>query len=128
MPLTTIASSYLLDWINNRANYYKLDKHNIEYFFPSNSSTTGHITRERFAQILKKYALNAKLDYNAISPHVIRHSFATHILNNGGDLKSIQDILGHSDISTTEIYTHILDENLQNSVYKNHPLSKKLTK
>lgn len=128
VPLTKIASNYLVEWKNDRYSYYKIDKDNIEYFFPSNSSQSGHITRERFAQVLKKYALNANLDYNAISPHIVRHSFATHILNNGGDLKSIQDILGHSDISTTEIYTHILDENLQNSVYKNHPLSKKLTK
>jgi integrase/recombinase XerD len=83
-----------------------------------------HITREGFAKMLKKLSFDA-LGYNAhISPHVIRHSFASHILNNGGNLKSIQTMLGHKDISTTEIYTHVLDAKLKEAVMQHHPLSK----
>lgn len=84
----------------------------------------SHITRQRFHQMLKELAVKTGLDPSRIHPHVIRHSFATHLLNNGIDLRVLQELLGHSDISSTEIYTHILDSKKQDLVFKNHPLSK----
>ncbi len=80
------------------------------------------ITRQRFHQMLKELAVKAGLDPTKIHPHVIRHSFATHLLNNGADLRILQELMGHSDISSTEIYTHILDSKLKDLVFKNHPL------
>lgn len=85
----------------------------------------GHISRWRFAQLLKDLALIAGLDPEKISPHVIRHAFASHLLANGANLRAVQQMLGHSDISTTQIYTHILDKQMQELVTKHHPLSKK---
>lgn len=84
-----------------------------------------HITRQRFHQMLKELAQRAGVDVNKIHPHVIRHSFATHLLNSGVDLRILQELLGHSDISTTEIYTHILDSKLKDLVFSHHPLSKR---
>lgn len=85
-----------------------------------------HITRQRFHQMLKELAVKAGLNPDRIHPHVVRHSFATHLLNSGVDLRILQELLGHSDISTTEIYTHILDSKLKDLVFKHHPLAKSL--
>jgi integrase/recombinase XerD len=82
-----------------------------------------HITRQRFHQMLKELALKAGIDPDRVYPHVIRHSFATHLLNSGIDLRVLQELLGHCDISTTEIYTHILDSKLKELVFKHHPLA-----
>lgn len=84
----------------------------------------NHITRQRFHQMLKELAVKAGVDPSRVHPHVIRHSFATHLLNNGVDLRVLQELLGHSNISTTEIYTHILDSKLKELVFKHHPLGK----
>ena len=92
--------------------------------FPSNSNA-GYITRQRFAQILKELALNVGMDPTIISPHIIRHSFATHLLDNGLDLRSIQELLGHENLATTEIYTHLATKKLSNTIEKYHPLSNK---
>lgn len=124
VPLTNLATKLLLQWKQDREKFYKITSNNSMYFFPSSVAKQGYITRERFAQILKSHAIKANIDYNRVSPHVIRHSFASHLLNNGGDLKSIQNLLGHADISTTEIYTHISSDNLQRAIHNNHPLSK----
>lgn len=94
-----------------------------KYLFPSNSKE-GHITRQRFAQILKETSIKCGLDPNKISPHIIRHAFATHLLRGGADLVSIKNLLGHSDISTTEIYTHLLDDSIKMLLEKHHPLQK----
>ena len=82
-----------------------------------------HLTRQRFHGMLKELAIKVGLDQNRVHPHVIRHSFATHLLNNGIDLRMLQELLGHSDISTTEIYTHILNSKLKEVIEKNHPLA-----
>lgn len=92
------------------------------YLFPSRSRQ-GYITRQRFYQILKTLAKKCGIHPSQVSPHVIRHAFATHLLNRGADLVSLQTLLGHSDISTTEIYTHLLPEQLQELVRSCHPLS-----
>ncbi|WP_286800796.1 site-specific tyrosine recombinase XerD [Oceanicaulis sp. UBA2681] len=93
------------------------------YLFPSRTAQGGHLTRERFAQRLKELTLAAGLDPQRVSPHVMRHAFATHLLANGADLRSVQTLLGHADVSTTEIYTHVLEARLKALVHDAHPLS-----
>ena len=92
------------------------------YLFPSRGKL-GHLTRERFYQIIRELALQAELDPSGISPHTMRHAFATHMLANGADLRVIQTLLGHADITTTEIYTHVMDDQLRELVLENHPLA-----
>lgn len=94
-----------------------------KWLFPSKSAE-GHLTRQRFAQDLKELALEAGLDPERISPHVLRHAFASHLLDRGADLRAVQQLLGHADISTTEIYTHVLEERLKRLVEQHHPLAK----
>ena len=93
------------------------------WLFPSKSAE-GHLTRQRFAQDLKAVALEAGLDAGRVSPHVLRHAFASHLLDRGADLRAVQQLLGHADISTTEIYTHVLEERLKKLVFEHHPLAK----
>ena len=93
------------------------------YLFPSRSAE-GHLTRQRLGQDLKSLAADAGLDPERVSPHVLRHAFASHLLDRGADLRVVQQLLGHADISTTEIYTHVLQERLKQLVFEHHPLSK----
>ncbi len=93
------------------------------WLFPSNGKE-GHLPRQVFARDLKDIAIRAGLSPSAISPHVMRHAFASHLLQNGADLRAVQELLGHSDISTTQIYTHVLEERLQELVQTHHPLAK----
>ncbi|MDR2007587.1 MAG: tyrosine recombinase [Alphaproteobacteria bacterium] len=123
IPMVDVATRSMEHWLNERERYMKLTPKNRLFIFPSNRAGSGHLSRERFAQLLKELAIKCGIDREKVSPHVLRHSFASHLLNNGGDLKSIQNMLGHSDIATTEIYTHILDSKLVDAVYKNHPLN-----
>ena len=94
-----------------------------EYLFPSKSSVEGHITRQRLGQLLKHVAVSANIDINKVSPHIIRHTFATHLLRHGADLLTLQKLLGHADISTTQIYTHVACDQLVNLVMNHHPLA-----
>jgi integrase/recombinase XerD len=91
-----------------------------KWLFPSRG---GHLTRHRFAQILKQLSIEAGLPPEKVSPHVLRHAFASHLLANGADLRAVQKMLGHADISTTQIYTHILDDRLKAVVRNHHPLA-----
>ncbi len=90
------------------------------WLFPSRR---GHVTRHRVGQLLKELAREAGIDPGRLSPHVLRHAFATHLLENGADLRAVQTMLGHEDISTTQIYTHVLQTRLQKLVAEHHPLS-----
>lgn len=92
------------------------------YLFPSRGKY-GHLTRARFGQLLKQLAVAAGLDHRRVSPHVLRHSFASHMLAHGADLRSLQQMLGHADLSTTQIYTHVLEERLRILVETAHPLA-----
>ena len=93
-----------------------------KWLFPS-SGDSGHLTRQHFARELKELAAAVGLPPRLVSPHVLRHAFASHLLQNGADLRVVQDLLGHADISTTQIYTHVLDERAQAMVRDLHPLS-----
>lgn len=97
------------------------------WLFPSRARQ-GHLTRARFAQLLKELAIEAGMEPVRVSPHVLRHSFASHLLAHGADLRSLQQMLGHADISTTQIYTHVLDERLRSLVERTHPLSRRIGK
>jgi integrase/recombinase XerD len=93
------------------------------FLFPARGAA-GHLSRVRFHAIVKEVALRAGLDPAAVSPHVIRHAFATHLLAGGADLRVIQTLLGHADLGSTEIYTHVLDERLRALVMAHHPLAR----
>lgn len=92
------------------------------FLFPSGGKS-GHLTRHRFYGLIKEIAVAAGVAPSAVTPHRLRHAFATHLLAHGADLRSIQTLLGHADISTTEIYTHVLEERLKDLVLTHHPLS-----
>ena len=93
-----------------------------KWLFPSRSRG-GHLTRQRFSQLVKELADAARIDASKVSPHTLRHAFASHLLANGADLRAVQQMLGHADISTTQIYTHVLQERMKALVEDHHPLA-----
>jgi integrase/recombinase XerD len=95
-----------------------------KWLFPS-FGESGHLTRQHFARDLKELAASAGLAPRLVSPHVLRHAFASHLLHNGADLRIVQTLLGHTDISTTQIYTHVVEERLKSLVRDLHPLAEK---
>ena len=123
VPISKLALSatkkYLAELKKSNIEFYK-----SEFLFPSRSKN-GYLNREKFFLIIKKIAEFAGLNSRYVSPHKIRHAFASHLLSNGADLRVIQTLLGHKNLSTTEIYTHILDEKMIKSVQENHPFAKK---
>ncbi|HEX4859624.1 MAG TPA: site-specific tyrosine recombinase XerD [Rhizomicrobium sp.] len=97
------------------------------HLFPSRAAE-GHLTRGRCHQMLKELALKANIDPDKLSPHVLRHAFATHLVEGGADLRSVQTMLGHADIATTQIYTHVASERLTQVMEAAHPLSRRRTR
>ncbi len=127
VPLSKPAQDALGAYIEARTERLEKDDtlKDSKWLFPSKTSDSGHLTRQRFAQLLRDLAKDAGIEKGVVSPHILRHAFATHLLNNGADLRSVQKMLGHADIATTQIYTHILNEGVKASIEAKHPLSKK---
>ena len=123
VPISKIALSAIKKYLKELKKT-NLELYKSEFLFPSRSKN-GYLNRERFFLIIKEIASSAGLNIQNVSPHKIRHAFASHLLSNGADLRVIQTILGHKNLSTTEIYTHILDEKMIKSIQKNHPFAKK---
>ena len=121
VPISDIAMTAVRNYLEIRKFFMRKGSSSL-FLFPSNSKN-GHLTRNHFSILLKKLGNEAGINHNRISPHVLRHSFASHLLANGADLRTLQQFLGHSDISTTQIYTHILEDRLKNLVFDKHPLA-----
>jgi integrase/recombinase XerD len=125
VPLTVPARAALADWLRARDAAEAACPGKAApspFLFPSRAKA-GHLTRHRFFILVRDLAAAAGIDPARVTPHVLRHAFATHLLANGADLRAIQTLLGHSDISTTEIYTHVLEERLKALVLEKHPLA-----
>lgn len=123
VPVGGRAQAALANYLAVRVQFITGDN-GSPYLFPY-ARAQGYITRQQFGVMLKELAIKAGIDPEKISPHTLRHSFASHLLEGGADLRVIQELLGHSDISTTQIYTHVAGERLKKLVQENHPLAKK---
>ena len=126
VPISEPAQKALKSYLDVRKQFISPDDKGTQaqWLFPSRTSESGHLTRQRFAQLLKDLADAAQIDADRVSPHILRHAFATHLLSNGADLRSVQKMLGHADIATTQIYTHIIGDKAKKTVEDKHPLSK----
>lgn len=123
VPLSAPARTAIANWLPHRAGF-TADGGTSPWMFPSRRARAGHMTRGQFATRLKALAAAAALDPARVSPHVLRHAFASHLLAHDADLRAVQQMLGHADISTTQIYTHVLDERLKTLVGTFHPLAR----
>jgi integrase/recombinase XerD len=127
IPLGEPARAAVAAWLPARQRLLPKDRSGrpvpSPWLFPSRGAS-GHLTRQSFGQLLKALAPAAGIDPERISPHVLRHAFASHLLEHGADLRSVQTLLGHADIATTQIYTHVGGERLQRLVGTHHPLAR----
>ena len=127
VPLSPPARVALSDWLERRdasEEAAKAKGHQLSKFLFPSRGASGHLTRHRFYLLIKELALSAGVSPSKVTPHTLRHAFATHLLANGADLRSIQMLLGHADVATTEIYTHVLEARLAQLVLTHHPLAK----
>jgi len=127
VPLSPPARAALTEWLKARDAAEDLarqdGKATSPFLFPSRGKA-GHLTRHRFYMLIKELAVAGGVSPAKVTPHTLRHAFATHLLANGADLRAIQTLLGHADVGTTEIYTHVLEERLRDLVQEHHPLAK----
>jgi len=123
VPLSEPARAALRGYLECREDFLP-DIRPSRWLFPSRGRA-GHLTRQRTGQLLKELAVKAGLDPDRLSPHVLRHAFASHLLDHGADLRSVQQMLGHADIATTQIYTHVLSDRLRKLVHTAHPLARR---
>jgi len=124
-PLGAPAREALAKWLKVREQFLPTNanrKTAEKFVFPSRGKT-GHFTRRRLAQILEELAIKAGISPKRVTPHALRHAFATHLLSGGADLRAVQMLLGHADISTTQIYTHVMTDELQQLLEAAHPLA-----
>ncbi|MDG1862341.1 MAG: tyrosine recombinase [Yoonia sp.] len=130
VPLSRPARDAMAAWLKLRETAQeaalKTGAAPSKFLFPSRGKA-GHLTRHRFFGLIKEFAVAGGVSPAKVTPHTIRHAFATHLLAGGADLRAIQTMLGHADVATTEIYTHVLDERLTVLVMDHHPLSRKST-
>jgi integrase/recombinase XerD len=127
VPLNEASRQAMADYLAAMEVLKESSKKNAgvsKWLFPS-FGESGHLTRQHFARDLKELAASAGLAPRLVSPHVLRHAFASHLLHNGADLRIVQTLLGHTDISTTQIYTHVVEERLKSLVRDLHPLAEK---
>ena len=126
VPLSEDARAALALWLAQRdaedTAAAAARKPTSTYLFASRGSL-GHLTRHRFYTLIKEIAVAGCVDPSKVTPHTLRHAFATHLLEGGADLRAIQTLLGHADVATTEIYTHVLQERLSKLVLEHHPLA-----
>ncbi len=125
-PLNPPARAAIKAYLEVRAQFLRTDpKGPVEnpWLFPSRTAASGRLTPARFAQMLNDCAVKAGVDPARVSPHVFRHAFATHLLEGGADLRAVQMLLGHADIATTQIYTHVASDRLRETVLTRHPLA-----
>jgi integrase/recombinase XerD len=122
VPLGAPAREAITAYLKVRARFLPKLERAQRYLFPSRG-VEGYLTRRRVAQLLKDLAVKAGVDPRKLSPHVLRHAFASHLVAHGADLRSVQQLLGHADIATTQIYTHVQDERLRKLVAEKHPLA-----
>jgi integrase/recombinase XerD len=123
VPLSEPGRAALLKYLECRENFLP-DSRPSRWLFPSRGRA-GHLTRQRTGRLLKELAVKAALDPDRLSPHVLRHAFASHLLDHGADLRSVQQMLGHADIATTQIYTHVETGRLRKLVESAHPLARR---
>jgi integrase/recombinase XerD len=123
VPLGQAAKAAFAEYAATR-DYFVGEGRKSPWAFPSRGDS-GHLTRQRVGQLLKDLAIAAGIDPAKVSPHVLRHAFASHLLAHGADLRAVQAMLGHADISTTQIYTHVLAERLRRLVSDHHPLARR---
>ncbi|HEX4159256.1 MAG TPA: site-specific tyrosine recombinase XerD [Rhizomicrobium sp.] len=124
VPLNPSARGTMREYLAVRGQFLSPEARTGErYLFPSRG-VQGHLTRQRCYQLLKELAPKAGIDPEKLSPHVLRHAFATHLVEGGADLRSVQTLLGHADIATTQIYTHVANERLRDTVIAAHPLAR----
>lgn len=125
-PARIALATYLAEWDIAEDKARQAGKIASKFLFPARGAA-GHMTRQRFFLLIKEFAVNGGVSPAKVTPHTLRHAFATHLLAGGADLRSIQTMLGHADVATTEIYTHVLDARLKELVLEHHPLAKPTT-
>ena len=123
-PLNDAARAAVKLYLEVRRGYLAPGVKESPWLFPSPRGEDGRLTPRRLGQLLDEAALAAGIDPARVSPHVLRHAFATHLLEGGADLRAVQTLLGHADIATTQIYTHVAEGRLRETVLRAHPLSR----